>query len=543
MIRVEHLAADVLGLTPIVRAALSGALDPELLRVPRKLDAFPIPADRIDIDARAELAAALETNLAHLEPHVAVLEGARSLGQPGTLAVVTGQQPGFLVAPLYSVYKALQSIRLARDLAVLWERPVVPLFWNHADDHDIAEVHHAWVMNPHLDLQKIALAGLASGRQPVSRIVVDDVQNRLGPIREALRQLLRNKEHEDLALELFVPRNGETLARAFTRGLTGLLGPHGLVVLEPDWIRSALSRQLAHIVALDPARHLADGAARVRAAGFEVAIDPAEAALVYAVDERGRRALRAGGDGFRYDGEGGSRTGVELAAEIVQDPGAWSPGALLRPIVQDLALPVAAYVGGGGELAYHAELAPLRAAVDAPSTPFVPRVSITLVDGDVRFSLERLEASPEDILRARGAFTPSGSDVPEPPVLEKLRAAGEKAKRDLDALRPELSELDPGLAVQLKRAGDQVKELVNQLADKAVRVQSNRSGKGRRHERRANNALFPNLAPQERVFGPLQVVARHGVSWVAELLDEIDALESEHLVVHLPGKSDEEESA
>jgi len=133
--------------------------------------------------------------------------------------------------------------------------------------------------------------------------------------------------------------------------------------------------------------------------------------------------------------------------------------------------------------------------------------------------------------------------VPEPPVLEKLRAAGEKAKRDLDALRPELSELDPGLAVQLKRAGDQVKELVNQLADKAVRVQSNRSGKGRRHERRANNALFPNLAPQERVFGPLQVVARHGVSWVAELLDEIDALESEHLVVHLPGKSDEEESA
>ncbi len=551
MIRVEHLAADVLGLTPIVRAALSGTLDPKILPVPRKLDAFPIPEDRLDVDARAEIATALETNLAHLEPHVAVLENARALAQPGTFAVVTGQQPGFLVAPLYSIYKALQTVRLARQLAKQWKCPVIPLFWNHADDHDIAEVHHAWVMNPHLDLQKIALAGLASGRQPVSRIVVDDVQNRLGPIREALRQLVRNKPHADEALEMFVPKSGETLARAFTRGITSLLGPYGLVVLEPDWVRVPLSRELARIAGSDPARHLLAGAERVRAAGFDVAIEPKDAALLFAVDERGRRALRStaakdgaevADDGFRYDGEDGSRTGVELAAEIVQEPAAWSPGALLRPIVQDLALPVAAYVGGGGELAYHAELGALRQAVGAPRTPFVPRVSITLIDADVRLSLERLEASPEDVLRARGTFAPPGTDVPEPPVLAKLRAAGAQVKRDLDALRPELSELDPGLAIQLKRTGDQVRDLVGQLADKAVRVQSNRAGKGRRHERRANNALFPNLTPQERVFGPLQFIARHGDAWVGELLEEIDPLDSEHLVVHLPGKSDEEES-
>lgn len=543
MIRVEHLAADVLGLTPIVRSALSGALDPEILRVPRKLEAFDLPPDRLDADARAELALALETNLAQLAPHVAVLEGARALGRPGTFAVVTGQQPGFLVAPLYSIWKALQAIRLARSLSLLWERPVVPLFWNHADDHDIAEVHHAWVMNPHLDLQKIALAGLASGRQPVSRIVVDDVQNRLGPIREALRNLVHSEEHAERALELFVPLSGESLARAFTRGLTGLLGQHGLIVLEPDWIRGALSRELAHVVARDPAHRLALGAQRLRAAGFEVPIDPAEAALVYAVEAKGRRALRSGGDGFRYDGEDGSRTGDELAAEIVQEPEAWSPGALLRPIVQDLALPVAAYVGGGGELAYHAQLAPLRTAVGAPLTPFVPRVSCTLVDGWVRYALERLDASVADILRARGAFAPPGSDVPEPAVLAKLRAAGEQAKKDLDALRPELAELDPGLAIQLKRTGDQVRDLVAQLADKALRVQSNRAGKGRRHERRANNALFPNLAPQERVFGPLQFVARHGEGWITELLNEIDPLGSEHLVVHLPGRSGEEDAA
>ncbi len=543
MIRVEHLAADVLGLTPIVRAALSGSLDPQILRVPRRIDDITLPPDRLDVDARADLALNLERGLAPLTPHVAVLDGARSLAKPGVFAVVTGQQPGFLVSPLYSIWKALQTIRLARELTQRLERPVVPLFWNHADDHDIAEVHHAWVQNANLDLQKLALAGLASGRQPVSRIVVDDVANRLGPIREALRVLVRNEPHAERAVEIFVPRSGETLARAFTRGLTELLGAHGLVVLEPDWIRTALSRELARIVTHAPAELLALGAERVRRAGFDVAIDPAEAALVYTVDAKGRRALRAGGEGFRYDGEDGSRTGAELAAEIVQDPNAWSAGALLRPIVQDLALPVAAYVGGGGELAYHAELADLRTACGAPRTPFIPRASITLVDGHVRFAIARLEASVEVLLRARGQFAPEGSVEPEPEVLGNLRAAGERAKKELNELRPPLAELDPGLSIQLKRAADQVVELVNELADKAVRIQSNRSGKGRRHERRANNALFPNQTPQERVFGPLTFVARHGEEWITELLAAIDALGGDHLVVHLPNTAVEDQLA
>jgi bacillithiol biosynthesis cysteine-adding enzyme BshC len=535
-IRLEHLAADVLELSPVARAAFAGRLDPRLAFVPRTLDAFAMPHDRHDAESRAELATSLERGLAPLEPSVAVLDGARALGRPGVFAVVTGQQPGFLCAPLYSIYKAIQAIRLARSLTELWERPVVPLFWNHADDHDVAEVHHAWVQNEHLDLQKIALAGLASGRQPLSRIVLDDQANRLGPIREALRQLVRDEPHGERAIELFVPRNGDTFARAFTRGLTELLGAHGLVVLEPDWIRPRLSAELANVVARDPAAHLARGAAASKAAGFDVAIEPSEAALLYALDAKGRRALRSGGDGFRYDGEDGSRTGAELAAEIVQDPLAWSPGALLRPIVQDLALPVAAYVGGAGELAYHAELGDLRAALDAPRTPFVPRVSCTLVDGWVRFALERLEASVEDVLRAHGSFTPKGDGQPEPPVLQKLRDVAEDARRDVLALRAELDELDPGLAVQIKRTADQVRDLVRQLAEKAQRVQQNRSGKGRRHERRVNNALFPNGEPQERVLGPLQFVARHGEAWIGELLGEIDPLATEHVVVQLPGE-------
>jgi bacillithiol biosynthesis cysteine-adding enzyme BshC len=536
MIRIEHLGADVLEPRAFARAAISGRVDPALVTVPRTLDRIERAPDRFTQDERDELSRALAEGLAPLQPHVAVVDAVRALARPGALAVVAGQQPGFLVSPLYSLWKALQTIRLARLLSERWDAPVVPLFWNHADDHDVAEVHHAYVLNLNLDLQKMTLAALASGRMPLSRIVLDDETHRLASIRAALAQLYDGEPHAERALDVLVPRSGETFARAFTRGLTELLGPHGLVVVEPDWIRAPLSRELARVVANDPLAHLSRGAERVRAAGFEVAIDPAGAALLYRVDDTGRSALRAGGDGFRYDGEDGSRTGAELAAEIVQEPLSWSPGALLRPIVQDLVLPVAAYVGGFGEMAYHAELSDLRDACGAPRTAFVPRISMTLVDPECRFALARLETGVEAVLRAKGAWMVEEKEA-EPPVVERMNAIARDAAAKLAALKAELAALDPGLAVQLKRTAGQIEDLVAKLAEKGARVHQNKSGKGRRHERRVNNVLFPRNLPQERVLGPLPFVARFGEDWIAELLDEIDPLAPEHVVVNLAAET------
>lgn len=533
MLRLEHLPADVLALSPFARGAFAGTLARPGLVLPRKTEQVSPPNARLETDARGELVRALETGLAPLAPHVAVLDALRTLREPRACAVVTGQQPGLGGSPLYSLYKALHAIRLARRLTEAWERPVVPLFWNHADDHDVAEVHHLHVLNKNLDLQKVGLAGMSSGRQMVSRIVLDEERQRLGAIRALLADLVRDTPHGERALDVLLPRHGESLARAFTRSFTELLGPLGLVVLEPDWIRPAMTRALGELVACDPLTHLRAGSAALRARGFEPSIDPEQAALLFAIDARGRRALRPGGDGWKYDDEDGSRTTAELLAEFVQDPLAWSPGALLRPLVQDLCLPVAAYIGGAGELAYHAQLAELRLAANVPATPFVQRVSITIVDPETRQALTKVEASVADVLRARGEFALAASQEPPPEVLARLRALGVRAAQDLGALKDELAVLDPSLPVLARRTMDQVKGSIETLAEKAERVHQNRSGKGKRHERRLNNALFPRGEPQERVLGPLVPLARFGDAWLAELAREIDPFPTEHVVVHL----------
>src|SRR5438876_106878 len=70
-------------------------------------------------------------------------ESLRRLAQPGTVAVVTGQQVGLFSGPAYTIYKALTAVKLARELT---ERgiPAVPIFWLATEDHDFAEVNQCW---------------------------------------------------------------------------------------------------------------------------------------------------------------------------------------------------------------------------------------------------------------------------------------------------------------------------------------------------------------------------------------------------------------
>src|SRR5213078_2374491 len=69
--------------------------------------------------------------------------GRDRLAGDAVLAVTTGQQPGLFTGPLYTIYKALSAIALARRLERERGVPVVPVFWVAGDDHDFAEANHA----------------------------------------------------------------------------------------------------------------------------------------------------------------------------------------------------------------------------------------------------------------------------------------------------------------------------------------------------------------------------------------------------------------
>ena len=85
------------------------------------------------------LAAVLESQNAHYEKSPAREAHLRSL-RDGAAVICTGQQVGLFLGPLYTIYKAASTIRLARKLSQEWSAPVVPVFWLQTEDHDFAEI-------------------------------------------------------------------------------------------------------------------------------------------------------------------------------------------------------------------------------------------------------------------------------------------------------------------------------------------------------------------------------------------------------------------
>ena len=72
--------------------------------------------------------------------------------------------------PLYSLYKAVTAIRLARDVEQASGQPCIPVFWNASDDSDVGEVNR--IRSVDLVRAGIVVYGLdpspeLAGRQPL----------------------------------------------------------------------------------------------------------------------------------------------------------------------------------------------------------------------------------------------------------------------------------------------------------------------------------------------------------------------------------------
>ena len=102
-----------------------------------------------------------------------------------------------------------------------------------------------------------------------------------------------------------------------------------------------------------------------------------------------------------------------------------------------------------------------------------------------------------------------------------------------DEHKAALAELEPALAITLKKTAGHVEQSIGKVIDKAKRVHDNRAGKGARQLRRVNHFLFPRGAPQERVLGPFQFWARWGDEFIEALAREIPAISTEHIVLRI----------
>lgn len=457
-----------------------------------------------------------------------------------SLVVVAGQQPGLFGGPLYTLYKALTAIALARATEAASGRPIIPIFWVASDDHDFEEVRRTWLGD---GAEPTALEYPAERVAPgisLARIVLS---SEIETLIARLEQLLPASEFraEVLGRVRSAYSPGRTWTDAFARLLGAILTPLGALVFDPsDREAKAIAlpvfeREVA-LMGRSSAAALETGRALERR-GYHAQISRAGNELNLFWHEAAREAVRVGGDGsLRLAGSGRSLGAGELVAAMRERPGDVSPGVLLRPLMQDYLFPTAAYVGGPSEVAYWAQVNALYPLFDAAPPAVAPRAGATLLEPRIAKSLERFgiawpalagdaEAVIGETLRA---LLPD--DFPETFARER-----EIQRKSFERLETKVAGFDPSLKAAVSTAAGKVEHEGTGLEKKLMQVWKRRQDESVQQIRRAAAQLFPQGRLQERVHSPLGYMARYGPDLTARLERSLGTPGS-HVLVPLGGK-------
>lgn len=439
------------------------------------------------------------------------------LGEPGAIAVTTGQQPGLFGGALYTVHKALAARALAARLEQRWGRPVVPVFWLAGDDHDWTEAAEtAWWSLDGDALAQWALPARPDDapQLPMSReLLPSDVVG----AREALAAALPAGPDRDRTIT-WLERHwqpGVPMADAFGASLAELLGPWGIACLDATAEPVKQAQRPIIAAALDRALDLDRALADLPDAGTGIAAGDG-ATLVFLEGSAGRDRLVVDGDEF-VTRRGGERfTTSDLHHLLAHEPGRFSANVLLRPVVEAAILPTVAYLAGPGEHRYlsrqAAHLYPLLGV--APQRP-VPRWGGTVVDAVASRLLGRLSLSAEAVLGDDGTIGRGvlRRDLPAavPPALERLRTAiAESAAvltRDGEGIDPVLTRAIESRRRRLASTADDLERLLERHLKK-------RDDIAYRQYRRLRTRLMPLDSPQERVLGVAGALGRWGDRWL-----------------------------
>ncbi len=307
----------------------------------------------------------------------------RTLSQKQCLVVVTGQQTGLFTGPLYTLYKAVTTIKRALSLSVETGRPVVPVFWMATEDHDYAEIAMNWHFNGSR-VKRVRLSRTHKINAPVGNLPVTDELLRL--CEELCAELgggIHGQEMGQLLKQSL--KESDTLGDWFGRLLLNLFAPWGLVVLDPGTVEMRrvmqpfLKKALVDTLAVQQA--FQRGTQAVTALGFtpEVTMGEKQTGL-FLIDGGDRTPLYADETGMAFSDRHERKhwTLEELLGRLETHPADFSTGVVLRPVVQDWLLPVAAAVLGPSEAAYHGQLGEVFTVFGRQLPVIVPRESWTL---------------------------------------------------------------------------------------------------------------------------------------------------------------------
>lgn len=444
-----------------------------------------------------------------------------------TATVVTGQQPGLFTGPLYTIYKAITTIRLARRIAERHGVPCTPIFWVASEDHDFDEVRSAHFLTPRhecLTLRYDPAADVAG--LPLYRVPVESSLHAL--IAEAAAATNDRGCRGEVAAFLHESLDAsESLADWTARILARLFCDTGLVIFAPhlDAARHraapVMERELEE--PLQTTADVIEGGEQLDAVGYPPPVmkNARECSFFVEVDNR-RRKVTFDGERFRLPEERQAWTHGEMTAMLGDAPERFSPNVALRPVVQQALFAPTAYVAGPGEVAYWAQLGRVFARHEQPRPVVYPRAQALLTTAKLNALLTETGMSvremrdPFDSLLDR-ALRHLATD-PARHILAEHRAGLLEGVR---RLQDELIAHDPTAGAMVEGLERRTLTNLDRIDRTLLYADTKRVQTVARRVTRLRTAFAPWRNPQERVYNGVSFAFEHGWELVPNLLERI----------------------
>jgi len=506
------------------------------------------------LDTNAGLIAASDIDSKHYnrqDIYSIILEANRQLGasektlqnieefkKPDTLCVFTGQQTAFCANPMYVIYKAMTTVKLARRYQKSLGRPVVPCFWMATDDHDFEEVRNANFLERSGELitARYQPKDDPSG-YPVADIVLDDGSN---DFCETVNAALIDTEFKQPLLDSFKKfySSGKKLSEAFARVFNRFLSEWGLILVDPNF--PGLKEHFKHIFTKEILEHDQTHALYEQRSktllkdGYHAQVHKTGENLNLFYQHPKRLNLAINGDSVYPVGSSEKFAPRELQEIVEKSPERFSSNVLLRPIAQCAAFPTLCQVVGPSELAYFAQIEPLFKFFDVPFPIAYPRAGMTIVEPHIKKLINKYEL---DLPQLKNNLEQTiGTTVERlfpSEAAGNVLAINECLNKDLEKYANDLIDSDPEGHRHMmnfrKRLDYELKQLQKKL----------KSSNKKRHEeltdqiRRVSSFIFPDGNLQERVISPLYFANKFGPGIFKRIYDSLEIDKPVHSILEL----------
>ncbi|WP_341222082.1 bacillithiol biosynthesis cysteine-adding enzyme BshC [Polaribacter atrinae] len=317
-------------------------------------------------------------------------ENIETLKLQNTFTVTTGHQLNLFTGPLYFLYKILSTINLCEELSEKFpEQNFVPIYWMATEDHDFEEINYF-----NFDGKKVLWNREDGGA--VGRFSTEG----LAAVFDVFSEHLGHSKNAEFLKKLFSDGylKHHNLADATRYIANELFSDYGLIILDGD---DASLKQLFTPIVKDELENETSFKAVSKTIidlekNYKIQVNPREINLFYlGADFRERIIFEEGV--YKVNNTDITFSKAEILKEVDENPKAFSPNVIMRPLYQEVILPNLCYLGGGGEMAYWLELKDYFKEVAIPFPILLLRNSVQVVSEKQAKKLEKLNISLEEL--------------------------------------------------------------------------------------------------------------------------------------------------